>query len=532
MVLDLLRKSQDWLVKGILILLAITFALGFGFNYSRFGFGGKVAQGNAAEVNGEGIPILEFYRARDRLRRQYQQSGAPEEVLNYNFIGVTALNQLIDLKLLSQKAKELGFRVTDQELSESIKSDPAFQLDGRFIGGRAYSRLVEQSLNERVADFEKVYREELLAQKLVNFIFDTANVTDDELFNIYRIRNEKVNLYFVSFSPEDFKGSFSWSGEDIKKYYENHKSEFKTPELRKIRYLVVGPEDFEYKVSVSQEEIEAYYGAHKDEFKSGGGEPHSLLEVREEIESKIKKRGANALLGEFVQNLKELLNTRSLDEIAKASGLKGVSLAGPFSATANPTGLPPQVVERAFSAKKGEKAFSQSTDGVYVIEVVDVTPSRDKSLKEAEDEVREHLSGANAREAAETRANEVLKNVQLGEGLEKTARSLGLNIEETGYFSRVDVVPKIDSDEVKVDAFLLTDKNPVAPRVYVAGNKFRIVSLKERHETDSKEFMGEKAELKENELSQRRKHLYTGLIRELRRMSKIAINQNLISSQG
>ena len=532
MLLDLLRKSQNWFVKGILFLLAITFALGFGFNYSRFGFGGKVAQGNAAQVNGEGIPILEFYRARDRLRRQYQQNGAPEEVLNYSFIGIAALNQLIDLKLLPQKAKELGFRVTDQELGESIKSAPAFQVDGRFIGGQAYRSYVEQSLNESVADFEKGYRDELLAQKLLNFIFDTANIADDELFNIYRIRNEKVNLYFVNFSPEDFKGSFSWSEEDIKKYYENHRSEFKVPELRRIRYIVFGPEDFENKISVSQDEIAAYYGEHQDEFKSGGGEPRPLSEVKEEIVGKIKKRGANALLGEFVQKLRELLNKKSLDEIAKADGLKRVNEAGLFSATANPKGVPPQVVEKAFSVKKGEKAFSQSGDKLYGIEVADVIPSRERGLKEVENEVREQLSDSKAKEGAESKANEVLKNVHPGEGLEKTARSLGLNLEETGYFSRVEAVPKINSDEVKVDAFLLTNKNPVAPRVYGAANKFYAVSLKGRQEADSKEFMEKKAELKENELSQRKRHLYTDLVRELRQMSKIAINQNLISPQG
>ena len=529
--LDLLRRSQDWFVKGILILLAITFVVGFGFNYSRFGFGGRVAQGNAAEVNGEGIPIIEFYKARDRLRSQYRQSGASEEALNYNFIDIAALDQLIDLKLLSQKARELGFRVTDQELSESIKSDPAFQVDGRFIGGQAYRSLVERGLNESVADFEKRYREELLAQKLVKFIFETANVTDDELFNIYRIRNEKVNLYFVSFSPDDFKGPFSWSEEDIKKYYENHKSEFKTQELRKVRYIAVGPEDFENRVNVSQDEIAAYYNAHPDEFKSEGGGTRPLSEVKGEIEAKIKKRGAYALLGEFVQNLKELLNKKSLDEIAKANGLKGVNEVGPFSATANPTGIPLQVVERAFSVKKGEKALSQSGDKVYALEIIDVIPSREKSLKEAEDEVRNRLSEAKAKEAAEAKANEVLKNAQ-AEGLEKAAESLGLNLEETGYFSRVESVPKINSDGLKVDAFLLTEKKPVAPRVYSADNKFYVVSLKERREADLKEFMEKKAELKENELSQRRRNLYTNLIQELRQGSKIAINQNLISPQG
>lgn len=531
MLLDLLRKSQGWFVKGILILLAITFVMGFGFNYSRLGFGGKVAQGNAAEVNGEGIPVLEFYKARDRIRRQYQQGGVPEEALNYRFIDIAALDQLIDLKLLSQKAKELGFRVTDQELSESIRSDPAFQVDGRFIGGQAYRSLVERGLNESVSDFEKRYRDELLAQKLVNFIFETASLTDDELFNIYRIRNEKINLYFVGFSPGDFKGSFSWSEDDIRKYYENHKGEFKTPELRKIRYIVISPEDFENKVKISQDEIAAYYNAHTDEFKTGEG-TRPLSEVKGEIETKIKRRGANALVGEFVQNLQGLINRESLDEIARSNGLKGVDEVGPFSATASPAGIPPRVIERVFSVKKGEKTFSQSGDKIYVIEVADVIPSREKSLKEAEDEVREHLSNEKAKEVAKAKAEEILKIAQSGGGLEKAAISLGLHLEETGYFSRVDSVPNINSDELKVDAFLLTNKSPLAPRVYVAGDKFYVVSLKERHEADRKEFMERRAELKENELSQRKRQLYTDLIRQLRQTSKIAINQNLISPQG
>ncbi|MER3445461.1 MAG: hypothetical protein C4291_00885 [Candidatus Dadabacteria bacterium] len=531
MLLDLLRKSQGWFVKGILILLAITFVVGFGFNYSRFGFGGKVAQGNAAEVNGEGIPILDFYRARDRLRRQYQQSGAPEGALNYNFIDIAVLDQLIDLKLLSQKAKELGFRVTDQELSESIKSDPAFQVDGRFIGGQAYRSLVEQGLNESVSEFEKRYRDELLAQKLVNFIFETASLTDNELFNIYRIRNEKVNLYFVSFSPGDFRGHFPLSEDDIKRYYESHKGEFKTPELRKIRYIVISPKDFENKVNVFPDEIASYYNAHLDEFKTGG-ETRPLSGVKEEIETKIKKRGADALFREFVQNLQGLLNKESLDEIAKSNGLKGADEVGPFSANSNPTGIPPQVVERAFSVKKGEKTVSQSGDKVYAIDVADVIPSREKSLKEAEDEIREHLTDAKAKEIAEAKAKEILKIAQSGEGLEKAAISLGLHLDETGYFSRVDSVPKVNSDELKVDAFLLTDKSPLAPRVYVTGDKFYVVSLKERREADHREFIEKKAELRENELSQMRRHLYIDLIRELRQTSKIAINQNLISPQG
>src|SRR5574341_2124102 len=139
MILDMLRKGQTWVTKGILIVLAVTFAFGFGFSFSKFGFfGGRVPEGTAADVNGEEIPISDFYRARERVRSQYRESGVPEEALNQNFIDMTALNQLIDLQLLSQKAKELGFMVTDEELSEAIRSNPVFQVDGQFIGADEY----------------------------------------------------------------------------------------------------------------------------------------------------------------------------------------------------------------------------------------------------------------------------------------------------------------------------------------------------------------------------------------------------------
>jgi peptidyl-prolyl cis-trans isomerase D len=532
MPLDILRRNETWFTRAILIVIAVTFIFGFGFIRSNLGFGRKVAQHSAAEVNGEGISLLDFYRARDRFRRQLQQSGAPEEILNSNFIGSTAINQLIDLKLLSQKAKELGFMVTDKELSESIKSDPAFQVGGRFVGSQGYRSFIERGLNESVSEFEKSYREQLLAQKLVNFMFETAKVTDEELFNIYKIRNEKVNLYFLSFSPKDFKASSLVSEEDIRSYYGKHKSEFKTPELRRIRYITVSPEDFENKVRVSEDEIKAYYEAHPDKFKPEKG-IRPLSEMKDEIRAEIKKKGGKALLGEFAQTLKEQIRNKSLGEIAKKNGPIGINESGPFSSSAKPPDIPPQVVEKAFTIKQGENAFSRVEEKIYVIEIVEITPPKEKNLEEAQGEVREYLEFMRAKQVAEITAQNILKKIQTnGEGLEKVAKSFGLNLEETGYFPRLGTVPKIKSDEVKVDAFLLSDKNRTASRVYRVGDKFYIVSLKEKQDADSKEFKEKKAELKENELSQRRNQLYSDWVQELRQRSKIAINQSLFPPQG
>ncbi len=534
MILDMLRRGQTWVTKGILIVLAITFAFGFGFSFSDFGFfGGRVPEGTAADVNGEEIPISDFYRARDRVRSQYRESGVPEEALNQNFIDMTALNQLIDMKLFSQKAKELGFRVTDEELSESIISNPAFQVDGRFIGADQYRSFIRERLNESVTDFENKYREELLAQKLLGFIFETPKVTDEELLNAYRIQNKRINLSYLSISPEDFKDSFKPTEEEIQKYYEKNKSQFKTAEQRSIRYIQVNPEDFEPRVTVSQEEIKAYYEANPDRFRSEDNEIKPIYEVETEVETSIKEQRGKALSKEFLNSLKEILDKKSLDEIAKENGLGDIRTLSSISKGEKLNEIPPQVVQKAFSIKKGEKANAAVGENIYILEVSEIIPSKEKALKEAEGEVRQKLLSVKSKDALQARAKDVLKKAkENGGNLEQAAKTNGLKLQETGYFSRLDRVPQINSDEVKKDAFSLDKKNPLGSKVYEVEDRVYIISLKEVEEPDPKKFEEEKDKLKEEELSERKRELYVGWLQSLRKEAKINVNNKLLLPQG
>ncbi|MGH7889271.1 MAG: SurA N-terminal domain-containing protein [Thermodesulfobacteriota bacterium] len=530
--LELLRRSQSWFTRGILILLAITFIFGFGFSITNFGSGGAVPQGTAAEVNGEKIPLLEFYKARDTFYRQVrqQQGEIPEGYIN--FIGITALNQLIDLKLLVQKAKELGFKITDEELSEVIRSNPAFQVDGQFIGSEAYKSYVEQALNETVGEFETKYREELLAQKLVNFINSSAKITDEELINLYKMQNEKVNLFFVALFPEDFTSSFSPNEDEVGKYFDDHKSEFKTQELRSIRYITLSPDDLKKRLSVSEEEMKAYYDAYPDEFKSEKNGVRPFSEVRNEIEQTIQEQRDESTRAEVVKNLEQLIQKESLSKIAELNGLEKVKESKPFTASANLADIPPQIIERSFSMKVLEKTVTPVEDTIWITEVAKITPSHQKDLKEAKEEVVEQLKSSRAKTAARSKAEEILSKAGTsGEGLEKAARLLGFEVDDTGYFARTGNVPKINSDDLKIDAFSLDNNNPLASRLYTADDKFYVVSLKEKQGINQKEFEEKKAELKDTELSRRKRELYLDWVQRLRQESKIVVNESLFTPQ-
>ena len=131
--------KNSWLTRAVLVVIAFTFILGFGYvgviNLTETG----VSTGTAAEVNGEKIPIVQFYNVRENLYKQFGEGlqNIPPEAMQ--FFNIRALQQLVEAKLLAQKAQELGFTVSNDELSESIRTNPSFQRDGKFIGLENYN---------------------------------------------------------------------------------------------------------------------------------------------------------------------------------------------------------------------------------------------------------------------------------------------------------------------------------------------------------------------------------------------------------
>ena len=175
----------------------------------------------------------------------------------------------------------------------------------------------------------------------------------------------------------------------------------------------------------------------------------------------------------------------------------------------------------------------QVGNNIWIIEVKNVVSPRQKDLQQAEGEIRERLKFMEAKETARLKAEEALKKARTDAGgLGKVAEAFGLKLEATGFFSRLQGPPEINSDELRIDAFFLDDKNPVAAKVYNTGDSFYLVSLKEKHRVDPDEFKAQKAELRESELSKRRRTLYLDWIQKLRQDSEIDINQNLFLPQG
>ncbi|MCP4669038.1 MAG: hypothetical protein GY849_22095, partial [Deltaproteobacteria bacterium] len=288
MLLGLMRKhAKSWLIKVVIAVISMVFVLYFGYS-----FRGREGQ-KIAYVNGEMISGLEYNKAYndlvERYRRQYRGIWNENLIKVLNLKG-RALDNLINQKLISREATNLGLDVTEDEIQEAIMEYPAFQVGGRFNMGR-YRVLLSQNRMDP-EDFEVSMGQDLLDRKLRQFLLAFGGVTDQEVLDDYTYTNEKIQISFVQFRPGPFKKSIKPDQKAMEAYFEKHREEYRVPEKIKLGYLMIDAKAFAGKVKVTDQEIEDYYEVNRDGFL----EPkqvrarHILFKVGQDATDEKEKR--------------------------------------------------------------------------------------------------------------------------------------------------------------------------------------------------------------------------------------------------
>ncbi|MGI9553987.1 MAG: SurA N-terminal domain-containing protein [Thermodesulfobacteriota bacterium] len=530
MSISFFKEKNSWLTRVILILLAVTFVLGFGYfgviNLENTG----ISTGTAAEVNGEKIPLVQFYNVRQNMYKQFQAGQGNLPPGADDFINYRALQQLVEAKLLAQKASELGFFISNDELSESIRTNPGFQIDGKFIGLEAYRNAIRQSLNMSVGDFEKGYKEELLVQKIVALINSSAKLTDDELYNLYKVQNENISLYYITFNAEDFTNSASVSENEIQEHYNNNQGDFLTAEKRKIKFAKISKADFANKIQVGDDEVKSYYDSYGDEFKDGDGNQKTLEEATPEIVEKLKSTRVDTAFNDFVLSVRGNSNLEDIDKILVENSFQEAELSDLFSANQDTDKFPAGVINKAFTIESGETSSVAAGD-IWLIKLVEIEPKRQKTVEEAKDDVVKTISLNKGGEAAKIAAEETLNKITTSKSSFKdTVNSLGIKINKTDAFPRTNPPENLNVEDLKIDAFLLSKSNPSGTKIYQNGNSYFIISLNEKSNADRSDFEKDKDEIRTQQLQRQQFELVNEWVTKLREESEIVPNPNLFNA--
>ena len=235
--LDRMRRHRNWL-NWSLVLVCLAFIIFYIPDFLRGSSGPEASGDTVAVVEGHEIKADEFRRLYQAQLQQYRSAyggNMSEQLLKQLGVDQQIMAQMVDERASLAEAERLGLVVGDEEVRQRILEIPAFQENGAFFGQQRYQQLLaSQRPPLTTAEFEDNVRRSLLIDKLRTALTDWLSVTDKELEQEYRRKNDKVKLAVVTVGLDSVRGQVTASDADVSAYFDAHKDDFKIPEKRKI----------------------------------------------------------------------------------------------------------------------------------------------------------------------------------------------------------------------------------------------------------------------------------------------------------
>ncbi|MEW6114762.1 MAG: SurA N-terminal domain-containing protein [Thermodesulfobacteriota bacterium] len=418
--LDLMRKhARSWLIKVALGGIAIVFIFFFGW-----GDRAPTDRNVMAEVNGEVITYDRYRAAYDRevnLLRLRFGGTIPPEVADKEEFKKKVRDQLIDETLIAQEAKRLGFFVTDEDLVESIRNNPVFQIDGRF-DQRKYDYFV-RDLKLSLSGFEQLMREQLLREQLIHVLSDGVKINPQALEQLWHFAHDKLTLSFLVIKPTSEKQGTTLDQEKLETYFKENQKKYTIPANADVEYVAFSWRDLQGKVEVTEDEIKSYYEANPREFfvPEKARLRHILLKAprgidkaqADELQKKLEDIRARI---KGPEDFSAIASTESQDQ---GTASKGGDLGWVDRGT-----LGPELEKVAFDLKVGEVSQPVRSElGFHLFLVEEKTPEKELKLEEVKDQIKnkkiEDKAGRKALEDSEKFYEQVYRSEDLAGPAEK-----------------------------------------------------------------------------------------------------------------
>ncbi|MFC1867776.1 SurA N-terminal domain-containing protein [Thermodesulfobacteriota bacterium] len=455
MLLSLMRKhAKSWLIKFLIGIIALVFIF-------YFGYSAKTRESTkVAKVNGEVISGLEYdkayYELLSSLQKEYKSVWSDNLIKVFDLKN-RALEGLIDKKILSQEAREIGLDTTEKETQDHIIKYPAFQFRGRFDENRYRSLLSNNRMKPE--DFEATIAQDLLQQKLRQFLISFLPISEQEILDQYGYSTQQVKISFVQFSPENFVDSIKIDQAAMAKYFDEHKEAYRVPDKVKIAYITISPESFRDQVNLDDQEIKYFYEDNLEMFKEKRQvkarhilfklEPDASLEDDKKVKEKALSVLEKSRKGEdFSKLAKEYSEGPTKDKGGDLGYFSKGQMVKPFE-------------EAVFKMNKGQISDPVRTSfGYHIIKVEDIKEESVKDFEEARKEISERLIGNESMDLAGEKALSLIDQMPYDVDLVQYAGQHDVPVATTDYFSQNEPIPGLKGDaKLKESIFSLQSKD-------------------------------------------------------------------------
>ncbi len=422
MLQDIRKNSQGTVAKIIVGLIVVVFAL-FGVESIVGGLNGEP---EVANVNGQEISQSDFLRAVEGKRRQIlAQMGdrAGPDLIDEGLLRSSVLEGLISEQVLVQDSDEKDLFVSEIAVDNYIRSIEQFQVDGQFNNERMQSLLRNAGLTLQG------YRDSLKSQFVLgqprSGLIASAFVLDNEINEIVALDRQTRTFGMATVYKSDYIDSIVVTDEEISKYYEQHKSDFKKPESVEVSYITLDKSSLEQDVKVSDEDIRKLYESEKQDYE--GEEQRAASHILVKIDDDTNESQALEKISEVQDKLKSgaafesLAKEYSDDEgSAQLGGSLGLSAKGVYVS---------DFENALFALSVGEVSSPVKTEfGYHLIRLDNIEANDVPSFEEMREMLESRLLRQKVDELYAQRIEKLSDIVYSSPDLDEASEALGLEI--------------------------------------------------------------------------------------------------------
>ena len=474
--LDRMRRHKGWLKWSLaLVVLAFVFLYVPGF-MDQTG-GAALPNDVIARVGDREISLFDFQQIYTRQLQAYRlETGGEisEEVLRSLGIDRQILQQMIDGHAALAEAERLGLEVSDAEVRERILTFPAFQVDGQFIGEASYRQLLQQQRPPlSPSQFEEEIRNEILVDRLQAAVTGWVRVSDAEVAEEHRRRNERVRVDVVAFRAADFRDQVEATDSDVDLQFGEEAANYEVPEKRRLRFLLVDQTAIFDTLTLTDDEVRQYYDANLAQYQTPGQvrASHILLRVEGDDDEAAAARAAElAAEARAGADFAALAREHSQDE-ANADNGGDLGLFGRGR-------MVPEFENAAFALAAGEISDPvRSPFGYHVINVTEKQEEVTQPFAEVRGAIENTLRRERSSARASALARAIAEEATTPEELERAASARGYELQESGFAGRGEPILGLGlAQEVSAQAFAIDPGAVAGPIPTPSGPAFVTVT--------------------------------------------------------
>lgn len=431
---DLVAKHKR-IAQVILFLIMVPFAF-FGVDYY---FRGGAQVDAVATVGGEKITQNDYADAlreqTEQMRRQLGRNFDPRMFDNPE-VRFAILDNLVNQKLLANKARDEKFRVSDSQLQQFIMSVPMFQEDGKFSADRYRMWLASQNMNPLF--FEQKLRSDLVSGAVQEPVAASNIVARSSAAKFLGLLEQQREVAVAYVDIDGYLKDVKVDEAQVKDFYDKNPAVFQVPEQARIEYVLLTQDALSAQTTVDAAEVRKQYEANATQYTAPEerSASHILIPVKPDAKPE-DKTAAKKLADEVYAKAKA--NPAKFADLAKEySKDPGSAQQGGDLGSFGRGSMVKPFEDAVFAAKQGDLLEPVLSDfGYHVIKVTGVRPARTQPYEEVRAQIEGELKKQKAAQKFATSADQFQNLVyEQADSLAGTGKALDLKVETTPFVTR------------------------------------------------------------------------------------------------